>query len=112
MFSVRTGVPPGKNVEITLLDNTKRNYSQGLIVSRKATTLSEIQLGTFKKYLKEVKEKYYDGREIRSTKTRAKQLKGDYFLEIPASNKTFLQNNAAWRQAAEEEGIIIIFTAE
>lgn len=72
------------------------------IISRKATTLSNIKPETFKKYLKELITKYPKGAEINApifgdifTNQR---LNGDYFLEIPLSNKTFFENSNVFQQ--------------
>ncbi len=58
------------------------------IISRKATTLSEIKFETFENYLKELTTKYKKGSVINSSKISG-VLSGEYMLEIPTTNKTF-----------------------
>ena len=88
--------------EVTL-ENGKRldsytppmNGVEGMIVSRKATNLEEIELSSFESYLKEMKNKYALGTKIRSNKYKkqldGKILEGKQILEIPESNKNFSQ---------------------
>lgn len=65
---------------------------KGEIVSRKATDLEMIQMDTFERYLKELRDKYPPGTKIRSDTNRqidGQKLRGRQILEIPASNKNF-----------------------
>jgi hypothetical protein len=78
------------------LSNGKRldsyNAVKGEIVSRKATSLNNIQKSTFEGYLKELNNKYPAGTTIRSNKypqIDGQQLMGKQVLEIPESNQTF-----------------------
>jgi Pretoxin HINT domain len=84
----------------------------GMIISRKATTLSEIQLTTFQNYLKELKAKYTIDKAIKSSKTNIPKLKGNYYLEIPESNRVFYNNSTAMKNLAAEEGVTVIFNVE
>lgn len=69
------------------------------IISRKATTLSNIKPETFKRYLKELIIKYPKGSVLKSSQfPKGTKLIGDYFLEIPLSNKTFFENNTIFKQ--------------
>ena len=86
--------------EINLVDGKRLDsYIPGEeIVSRKATTLSEIQVSTFEGYLKELTTKYKKGKIIRSNKYMdgpgaidGHTLSGDYFLEIPSSNRGYYE---------------------
>ncbi|WP_461086815.1 hypothetical protein, partial [Spirosoma flavus] len=66
----------------------------GEIVSRKATSLEDIELSTFESYLREMQSKYSPGTIIRSNKYPAidgQSLQGKQILEIPASNQNFSQ---------------------
>ncbi|MCL6296566.1 hypothetical protein [Jejuia spongiicola] len=87
------------------LKNGKRldSYKPGQeIISRKATTLSNIKPETFKSYLQELINKYPKGAEINAPKFKGffdnKVLDGDYFLEIPLSNKSFFENSTIFQQ--------------
>jgi hypothetical protein len=64
------------------------SYDNGKIVSRKATTLSEIQQGTFENYLRELVDKYPVGSKIANPNIGV-TLNGNYFLEIPDINLNF-----------------------
>ncbi|AUS06890.1 hypothetical protein [Pseudotamlana carrageenivorans] len=85
-----------------VLETGKRldSYIPGLeIISRKATTLADIKPETFKSYLQELINKYPKGSVINSTKLpKGTKLSGDYFLEIPLSNKSFFENSATFQQ--------------
>ena len=71
-----------------------RNGQTGQIISRKATTLSEIQPNTFKNYLNELITKYPKGAELNSSKfPPGTKLNGDYKLEIPKSNESFFKTS-------------------
>lgn len=71
------------------------------IISRKATTLSNIKQTTFKNYLKELITKYPKNSPINAPKFgntfTGQVLKGDYFLEIPLSNKAFFENSTIFQ---------------
>ncbi|MCA9953102.1 MAG: hypothetical protein KC434_00165 [Anaerolineales bacterium] len=110
----------GKNYDYNEihLKNGKRLDSYdpktGEIVSRKATDFDVIEEKTFRRYLKELKDKYPPGTEIRSNKypkIDGQPLKGDMVLEVPKSNE-----NAAMREQFENiaisEGIRIKYTPE
>jgi len=75
------------------------------IISRKATTLSQIQPSTFEGYLKELTTKYKKGEIIRSDKYKVgsgaidgQGLSGEYFLEIPTSNKSFFESSSEFQK--------------
>ncbi|MFT6963887.1 MAG: hypothetical protein ACJAWV_003625 [Flammeovirgaceae bacterium] len=75
------------------------NGKAGEIISRKATTLSEIQSNTFKNYLTELITKYPKGAKLNSSKfPPGTKLDGDYFLEIPTSNKSFFESNTEFQK--------------
>lgn len=86
----------------------------GKIVSRKATDLSEIEFSTFERYCKEIGEKYPVGSKIaRKEDGLGDVLKGEYFLEIPESNKNFKQINEYIKFAEKlDPPITIIFKPE
>ncbi|WP_111307778.1 hypothetical protein [Confluentibacter sediminis] len=63
----------------------------GEIVSRKATDLGNIKFSSFENYLKEMRQKYPTGTQIRSNKypeIDGQFLLGKQILEIPASNQS------------------------
>ena len=73
------------------------------IISRKATTLSEIKPNTFKNYLNELITKYPKGAELNSSKfPKGTKLDGDYFLEIPSSNKSFFENSSTFKKVLSD----------
>ncbi|GAB3337192.1 hypothetical protein GCM10027429_21360 [Marivirga atlantica] len=79
------------------------NGQAGQIISRKATTLSEIQPNTFKNYLNELITKYPKGAELNSSKfPSGTTLDGDYFLEIPTSNKSFFESSAEFQKVLSD----------
>ncbi len=79
------------------------NGKSGEIISRKATTLSEIQPNTFKNYLNELITKYPKGAELNSSKfPSGTTLDGDYFLEIPTSNRSFFESSAEFQQVLSD----------
>lgn len=84
---------------------------QGKIVSRKATTLSEIQPGTFENYLKELVDKYPPGAKIANPEI-GKQLQGKFFLEIPDTNKTFFEASEELKKLAADYKVTIVFKPE
>ncbi|PDY40682.1 hypothetical protein COO17_15355 [Bacillus wiedmannii] len=101
------------------LSNGKRLDSydpiKGEIVSRKATDLADIDIKTFEKHLKEMKDKYAIGTKIRSNKYRridGKSLEGKQILEIPASNKNFERIEEYIKLAKEKYDIDIRFREE
>ncbi|MDM5186739.1 T7SS effector LXG polymorphic toxin [Bacillus sp. DX4.1] len=101
------------------LSNGKRLDSydpiKGEIVSRKATDLADIDIKTFEKHLKEMKDKYDVGTKIRSNKYRridGKSLEGKQILEIPASNKNFERIEEYIKLAKEKYDIDIRFREE
>lgn len=100
------------------LSNGKRLDSYdpdlGEIISRKATDLDKISEDTFRKYLSEFDEKYSRGTEIRSNKYKeldGTKLKGQYILEIPASNAN-IDNIKHFESIAEEYGVKLRFLEE
>ncbi|MDG3584207.1 hypothetical protein [Galbibacter pacificus] len=104
----------GKNVRVdSYVPST--NGTDGKIISRKATDLADIQESTFRKYLKELKDKYPSGTLIRSDKYPAldgKTIQGKQYLEIPDSNKSFPDIDKYTRIAKNEYNIEIIFLKE
>lgn len=63
----------------------------GEIISRKATDLNNIEFSTFENYLKEMRQKYPVGTQIRSNKypdIDGQFLLGKQILEIPAKNQS------------------------
>jgi hypothetical protein len=86
---------PGKQLD-TYLPPSNENPSK--IISRKATTLSEIQPNTFKNYLNELITKYPKGAELNSSKfPPGTILDGDYKLEIPESNRLFFESSEVFQ---------------
>ena len=70
----------------------------GQIISRKATSLSEIQPSTFRNYLNELIIKYPNGAELNSSKfPSGTTLDGNYKLEIPKSNETFFEASTEFK---------------
>ncbi|MCU5529517.1 LXG domain-containing protein [Bacillus cereus] len=101
------------------LSNGKRldsyNPRKGEIISRKATDLEDIDIKTFEKYLKEMKDKYAIGTKIRSNKYReidGQLLKGKHILEIPVSNKNFRKIDEYIKRAKDKYDIEIRFREE
>lgn len=88
------------------------NGNPGKIISRKATNLEDIDIKTFEKYLSEFKNKYAVGTAINSRKydykLKGKVLEGDYYLEIPSSNRCFPEIKK-YEQLAKDKGITIIY---
>ncbi len=87
------------------------NVGDGKIVSRKATSLSEIQESTFENYLKELKDKYPDGSRIANSDI-GKTLKGKHYLEIPDTNKAFYEASERFKQLAKDYDVTIVFKPE
>jgi len=101
------------------LENGKRLDSydpvKGEIVSRKATDLEMIQMNTFERYLKELRDKYPSGTKIRSNTNRqidGQELHGRQILEIPASNKTFDKIKEYEALARDKYGIELRYREE
>ncbi len=100
------------------LENGKRldSYAPdaGEIISRKATDLDKITEGTYREYLSEFSQKYSEGTKIRSNaypELDGQGLKGQYILEIPASNAN-ISNIDYYKQIAAEYDVILRFTEE
>ena len=73
------------------------------IISRKATALSEIQPNTFRNYLNELITKYPVGSKLNSSKLpKGTTLQGDYFLEIPTSNKSFFESSTEFQKVLSD----------
>jgi hypothetical protein len=88
---------------------------QGMIISRKATDLVDIDESVFRKHLQEMKNKYAPGTEIRSNAypiLNGKKIEGKQYLQIPESNTTFYDIERYKKIAQDEYGIEIIFLAE
>jgi hypothetical protein len=86
---------------------------KGKIVSRKATDLYEIKLSTFEKYCLEVTEKYPVGARIaRKEDGLGDVLKGEFYLEIPESNKSFEKIDEYIKLAKDKYKITIVFKPE
>jgi len=71
------------------------------IISRKATSLSEIEPETFNGYLQELITNYKKETKIKSSKTSGIS-KGDCFLEIPSSNKSFFESSTNFKEVLRE----------
>lgn len=82
----------------------------GMIVSRKATNLSEIKQSTFEKYCKEIKEKYPKGSKI-ANEGIGKELDGKYYLELPDANLNF-NKIEEYKKIAKDLGVELIFKPE
>ena len=100
------------------LENGKRLDSYdpdaGEIISRKATDLDKITEETYRRYLAEFSQKYAEGTKIRSNKypeLDGQELKGQYILEIPASNAN-ISNIDYYKEIAAEYDVILRFTEE
>ena len=79
------------------------NENPGKIISRKATTLSEIQPNTFRSYLNELITKYPKNAELNSSKfPPGTRLDGDYKLEIPESNKSFFESSEEFQNVLND----------
>ena len=88
---------------------------KGEIVSRKATDLEMIQLDTFERYLKELRDKYPPGTKIRLDTKRqidGQELHGKQILEIPASNKNFERIKEYEALAKDKYGIELRYREE
>ena len=100
------------------LENGKRLDSYdpdaGEIISRKATDLDKISDDTYRRYLSEFSSKYPKGTKIRSNaypELDGQALRGQYILEIPASNAN-LSNIDYYKKIASEYDVILRFTEE
>ena len=89
------------------------------IISRKATDLSNIKFETFEKYLKELKNKYPPGMEVKSNKYKKEfidlgitKLEGTQILEIPNSNLSFNRMDEYINFVRNNYGIEIRFRPE
>lgn len=82
----------------------------GMIVSRKATNLDEINKDTFIKYCKEISEKYPPGSKLANFKIGDK-LYGKYYLEIPDTNLKFDKINE-YKKLAKDLDVELIFKPE
>ncbi|QPH39441.1 fibronectin type III domain-containing protein [Pedobacter endophyticus] len=104
--------------EVNLVDGKRLDsYIPGKeIVSRKATTLSKIKSETFENYLKELTMKYQKGKAIKSLKYgkgfENKVLEGEYFLEIPTSNKLFFEGSQKFKDLAKKYNVTIKYLDE
>ena len=100
------------------LENGKRldSYDSDAeeIISRKATNLDKIIEETYRGYLSEFSQKYSEGTRIRSNaypELDGQELKGQYILEVPASNAD-ISNIDYYKQIAAEYDVILRFTEE
>lgn len=100
------------------LENGKRLDSYdpdaGEIISRKATDLDKISEETYRRYLSEFSSKYSEGTKIRSNaypELDGQELRGQYILEISASNAN-LSNIDYYEKIASEYDVILRFTEE
>ncbi|WP_428654225.1 fibronectin type III domain-containing protein [Runella sp.] len=87
-----------------------QNGVRGKIVSRKATTFSEIQESTFSKYLDELVEKYGQPGTI-ADRAGVGIFDGDLILEVPDVNLTFA-NKARFEFLASQKNITIVYKPE
>lgn len=93
------------------LDSWKLDESGvGMIVSRKATNLSEIQQNTFIKYCRELQEKYPEGSNI-ARKGIENKLHGKHYLELPDSNLNF-EKIIEYKKIANDFDVTLIFKTE
>ena len=81
--------------------------------------MSEIKPETFEGYLKELTTKYKKGTKIKSPKYSTganaidgKILSGEYFLEIPTSNKSFFEGNQKLKELAKNCSVTIKYLDE
>ncbi|MEQ9415327.1 MAG: hypothetical protein RIF39_15945 [Cyclobacteriaceae bacterium] len=81
--------------------------------------MSEIQPSTFEGYLKELTTKYKKGKIIRSDKYKTgseaidgQPLSGDYYLEIPTSNKAFFESSKTFQDLAKQYDVNIKYLDE
>jgi hypothetical protein len=89
---------------------------EGAIVSRKATDIDLIEEDTFRRYLKEEKDKYAPGTKINSKKYTTDEigetLEGQQYLEIPSKNKKATNRREFERIAWDEFKIKIRYRDE
>ncbi len=86
----------------------------GEIISRKATDLDKVTEKTYRRYLSEFSQKYSKGTKIRSNvypELDGQELKGQYILEIPASNAN-ISNIDYYKKIADEYNVMLRFTEE
>ncbi len=105
----------GNNKRLDSYKPPKNGYP-GEIVSRKATDLGDIKLETFESYLDEMVAKYSPGTAINSpkyagTEIEGSVLKGQMYLEIPASNQS-LSNIQEYIDLAKSKNITLRFKVE
>lgn len=105
--------------EINLFDGKRLDsYIPGeQIVSRKATTLSQIKTTTFESYLRELTTKYSKGKTINTKKIGYEDinrtvLSGKYYLEIPTVNRQFFESSSTLKSLAEQYDVIIKYLDE
>lgn len=106
-----------------VLENKKRldtyvppeGNTRGKIISRKAIDLLDYNENYFKNHCRELVTKYKEGTQINSRtypeKEIGKYLLGDYYLEIPSSNKT-LKDLKKYEDIAKQYDVTIIFLDE
>lgn len=109
-------LPDGSNVRVdSYVPASQSPTGKGMIISRKATDLIDIEESTFRKHLQELKSKYAPGTLIRSDKFPrfdGQTIQGKQYLEIPESNKSFYDIERYKNIAEKEYGIELIFLAE
>jgi hypothetical protein len=101
--------------EINLVDKKRLDsYIPGKeIISRKATTLSDVKFETFERYLQELTTKYKKGKPINSSQLpQGSVLQGEYFLEIPKSNELFTDIERYKKFALDNYHVTIKFLEE
>lgn len=76
-------------------------------------------MSTFEKYLKELTTKYKKGKIVRSDKYKdgpraidGEPLSGEYFLEIPTSNKSYYEASTELQELASQYGVTIKYLDE
>ena len=87
------------------------NAEKGEIVSRKAIDLDRISESSFRGYLEEFENKYKVDYLIKAKDLSGERLKGEYILEIPASNLD-TENLDYYIQLAKEYNVTIRFREE
>lgn len=87
-----------------------QNGVRGKIVSRKATTFSEIQESTFSNYLDELVGKYGQSGTI-ADRAGVGTFDGDLILEVPDVNLTFA-NRSRFEFLASQKSITIVYKPE
>jgi hypothetical protein len=111
---VESGAYPVNELHLST-GNRLDSYVPGQeIVSRKATDFDNIQEGTFRDYVNELKNKYGPGTVIRSNKyprLDGQQLEGQLVLEVPESNLT-AASRAHFEDLARRAGVEIRYAPE